>query len=43
MPGLLVVRIVEKQLLSTGQAGPGQKKIPLKQSGLAREGFLLAL
>ena len=26
MPGLLVVRIVEKHLLSTGQAGPGQKK-----------------
>ena len=33
IPGLLVVRIVEKHSLSTGQAGPGQKKIPLKQSG----------
>ena len=32
IPGLLVVRIVEKHSLSTGQIGPRQKKIPVKHS-----------
>ena len=32
IPGLLVVRIVEKHSLSTSQIGPRQKKIPVKHS-----------